>query len=987
MWMKSLGTLILLCVWIASLTAQALDYRQGELIICLHPGTQIDRVLADYQLVNGKRSKMEIARCLSPTGNIWKITFDHNTLDHHKLIHALKEGPLVQVVQLNHFVKKRSRLPNDPFLDRQWQWFNVGARNPMDLSNLAKAWDITTGGLTATGDTIVVASIDVGVNYMHHDLSANIWYNTHEVPGNRIDDDNNGYIDDYRGWNLLFENDNIEPELFAGNIPEEHGTEILGTIGARGNNGSGVTGINWTVKMMNVYFNRDLNEADMIGAYGYILEQRKLYNETQGQRGAFVVATNLSWGDEDLTPDETPIWCTIYDMLGEVGILNAAATANDLLDIDDIKDVPTSCPSEYLISVTATDVDDQRTFAAYGKNDIDLAAPGQLIYTTKVNEYGFATGTSYASSIVAGSIALLYSTPCSDLANIAMTNPSDAALIARDLILDHVDTLSALSEDVKTGGRLNVFKSLSATLEECNACIAPFDVVATVELDSVILTWSLSDSVTTTSLEFRTFGDTVWSEIDSVTSPYKFTDLEECTAFELRLTGTCIDGSNATSNPTIFTTLLCCDPPQNAVVTGGDGSIVVSWEAVLGAEAYELRFAPIDSVTWDTVTNITATTLTLDSLLPCTNYGIQLRTICTGNMKEFGDTLTFLTNGCGPCLDTTYCELDIQPFGAEWIDRFSLLEIDNASGYNEGYGDFTGSIHTTTLKTDNAYELTFWPGFANDSLAEHYFAWIDYNQNGDFDDEGEMVFSTEEATADSMVVGKFKVPSTAAEGVTRLRIMMLFEPIDTVRGCGTVVDLGEAEDYCVNIVFDSLLCPQPTGIDTMNFAGTSTDIVWERVDSAIAYTIRYRKVGDDEWEEMADTATHYNLAELEECSDYEVQVQAVCKQDTSGYTESFVFSTFCSTSTDEELVALSDFQVFPNPFSNQITMQWKSDLSLPARVILRSLDGKQILDRRVHLSSGGHGTTFYNLGNLTPGVYLLALESTQGQVVRKLIKQ
>ena len=81
--------------------------------------------------------------------------------------------------------------------------------------------------------------------------------------------------------------------------------------------------------------------------------------------------------------------------------------------------------------------------------------------------------------------------------------------------------------------------------------------------------------------------------------------------------------------------------------------------------------------------------------------------------------------------------------------------------------------------------------------------------------------------------------------------MLLFDPVDDlVSGCATAIDLGEVEDYCVEIIVDSLLCPLPVGLDTMDYQGTSTLVVWEEVDSAIAYVIRHRKVGDDEWMEV-----------------------------------------------------------------------------------------------------------------------------------------
>ncbi|MCB0687843.1 MAG: S8 family serine peptidase, partial [Saprospiraceae bacterium] len=405
--------------WVQILNGQAMDHKQGEVILCLHPQTSLAAITQRHALMENVPTDFVLDRCLNQHMNIWKAQFDYTKINERRLLDQLNQDPEIVVAQLNHFLKQRSNIPNDPKVESQWQWFNIGAYD---------AWTFTTGGITQSGDTIVVAVLDVGVYDRHEDLIGNIWTNKNEIPHNGIDDDENGYVDDYRGWNVLYANDSIDPEIFSGDVQETHGTEILGVIGADGNNGIGVSGINWNVKMMNVYINSDLNEADIIAAYGYVLDQRKLYNESGGQKGAYVVATNLSYGDEDLNPSETPIWCAVYDSLGEQGILNCTATANTSIDIDSIMDVPTSCASPYMISVTATNSDDVRSFAAYGKNDIDIAAPGSQLLTTSIPDYDYVTGTSFASPMVAGAIALLYSAPCGDLAALSHTSPAEAAL-------------------------------------------------------------------------------------------------------------------------------------------------------------------------------------------------------------------------------------------------------------------------------------------------------------------------------------------------------------------------------------------------------------------------------------------------------------------------------------------------------------------------------------------------------------------------------
>lgn len=987
---RLLPLIILSALFSIDLTGQQLGHKQGEVILCFHPNTDPDLLAQRHARMDNVATNFRLTSCLSDHMNIWKGTFDYTQIHEGDFLDMLHQDSEVVVAQLNHFIKRRNLVPNDPMLQEQWQWINQGERGIADADiDAEEAWSISTGGVTQLGDTIVVAIIDVGVDYMHEDLGANIWMNRHEIAGNRIDDDGNGYVDDVRGWNVLLENDNIEPELFGGGVPETHGTEILGIAGAVGNNGIGVTGINWNVKLMNVFFNSDLNEADMIGAYGYVLAQRKLYNETNGQLGAFVVATNLSYGDEDLDPEDTPIWCAVYDSLGSQGIISCTATANTSINVDSIRDVPTSCSSDYMIAVTATNQSDDRTFAAFGKNDIDLAAPGSQVFTTAIPGYDFVTGTSYASPMVAGAIGLLYSSPCGDLASLAKIDPAGAALKAKALILEQVDKIATLTDEMTSGGRLNIYNALNQTLLECQSCIAPFEIVATMtdETDSVIISWQLADSAVKADFSWRLLGDTTWMGIDSAISPLMLSSLTFCETYEYFLEATCLDGTTAASNILSFTTSGCCVPVTDITsVEKTDSSMVVSWQGSSMDAGYLLIYAADqDTIQWDTLAFPQGVMMAnLIDLSSCTEYLLLVQTICAGSGLEISDTVTIRTLGCGPCLDSVYCALTVNAVGDEWIERVTLHTIDVTSGYDDGYGDYTGN--STQLKQGNSYTLSVTPGFASDTLEEHYFAWIDFNQNGVFDEEEEQVFASDTAIS-STLIASITIPDDAPLGLTRLRVMMLFDPIeDVVSGCNTQIDLGEAEDYCVEIIIDSLLCPKPVGLDTMDLQAGSTVIVWERVDSSIAYVIRHRKVGEDEWMEMVDTTNLFPLMELEDCQDYEVQIQAVCPRDTSGYTESFVFQSFCSTSTDEISLNIQT-SIFPNPFDRQLSLLIDSEESREAEIQLLQLNGQVISRRKVQILPGHQTIDLSEASSLPSGMYLMTLQTRDGKMVRKVVRQ
>lgn len=428
------------------------NYVPGEVLV------KLEKQYTGKSLVNDfRKSKTQLNTpvLVSKFLNIWKFSFDHKSLRMKDVLHNIALHKNAEIVQVNHIIKKRATTPNDTNYDRQWQYFQS---NDKDI-DADEAWDITTGGTTANGHEIVVAVIDDGIQFDHPDMKDNIWMNTQEIAGNNIDDDGNGYVDDVRGWNTATNNDNV------GDLG--HGTPVSGIIGATGNNNTGVAGVNWNVKVMAIDGGTGVEE-EVIRAYSYILDNRKLYNDTNGAKGAFVVATNASWGVDFGQPADAPLWCELYDTLGQNGILNAGATINDDQNVDVVGDLPTACPSDFLITVTNMNQNDEKVrFAGYGKTTIDLGAHGDNAYTiTSGSGYGGFGGTSGATPHVTGAIALLYAAPNASFAELAISNPEQAARKVRGYILDNVDPNNSIENITTTGGRLNLFKSLQALMND-----------------------------------------------------------------------------------------------------------------------------------------------------------------------------------------------------------------------------------------------------------------------------------------------------------------------------------------------------------------------------------------------------------------------------------------------------------------------------------------------------------------------------------------
>ena len=495
--------------------AQEPDYISGELIIQFKEKISIDSFEQSYADI-----EMESIRLLSDRMNIWWVKYNSEENGDAGVRFSISKVSRVNIVQFNHQVTLRESFdefatqfaifPNDPMFNQQWALHNTGQTGgtPDADMDAPEAWDIATGGVTALGDSIVVAIVDGGCQLNHPDL--NYWYNWNEIPGNSIDDDGNGYIDDFRGWNAY----NNTP-----NVPSDgHGTHVSGISGAKGNNNLGVSGINWNVKIMPIAGSSS-NEATVVAAYAYALELRAQYNETNGALGAFVVATNSSFGVDYGQPANYPIWCAMYDSLGVQGILSCGATANLNINIDLMGDIPTACPSDYMIAVTNTTHNDvKNSGAAYGLTTIDLGAPGTSILSTyPTSNYSTSTGTSMATPMVTGAIALMYAAADLSRINFYKSDLPAGTIMFRDVLLNSVDSISALQGITVTGGRLNVFNAAV----EISTPIVPVELVSfnyNLDNGSVMLNWITATEMNNRGFEILRFEqtDNDWTAIGFV---------------------------------------------------------------------------------------------------------------------------------------------------------------------------------------------------------------------------------------------------------------------------------------------------------------------------------------------------------------------------------------------------------------------------------------------------------------------------------------
>jgi len=453
------------------------NYVPGEIIIMADRNADWKTLERDFRAIN-----LRLKEIVVPDLNILLYEYEYASMQPLTVLEKVRKHRAVVIAQFNHYVQQRSAageiglqlvpvFPNDTRFSEQWSLHNTGQNGGQPDADIdaPEAWNITTGGVTAQGDSIIVAVVDGGFYLTHQDLR--FWRNWEEIPGNNIDDDNNGYIDDVNGWNAYNNNGNI-----TGNT---HGSHVSGIAGAIGNNNNGIAGVNWGIKIMAVMGSSG-TEAVVLRAYGYVLKQRKIYNQTNGAHGAFVVSSNSSFGVDYGQPSQYPLWCAFYDSLGAAGILNACATANLNINVDIVGDIPTACPSPFMVSVTnTTNQDLKNPGAAYGPTTIDLGAPGTTILstTTSPNNYGNLTGTSMATPHVAGAFALMFAAASSSLIQAYKNDPDSIALVFKEKMLQGVDSIPALQGITVSGGRLNVYKAIlliqSLTAAENNSGDVP----------------------------------------------------------------------------------------------------------------------------------------------------------------------------------------------------------------------------------------------------------------------------------------------------------------------------------------------------------------------------------------------------------------------------------------------------------------------------------------------------------------------------------
>ena len=346
----------------------------------------------------------------STLSNTYRYIFPENK-DIKQLIDEYEMDPNVEYAEPNYYCYLEE-IPNDPSFNLQW---SLDQQNDCDI-DAPEAWDIETGD-----KNVVIAILDTGVEVNHSDLESNIWTNNDEIPDNGIDDDQNGFIDDVHGWDFAYGRNNVWDN-------NGHGTHCAGIAGAIGNNDNGIAGICWNCTIMPV------RVLPGFGMPFHLLVEGVNYAI---DNGADILSMSIGVYGYSKTLDD------LFEYADQQGVVVVAAAGND------DKDEP-HYPSSYkkIISVAATDQNDNRAdFSNYG-TDVDISAPGVKIYSTKRYQgYCTKSGTSMSAPHVAGAAGLLIS-----------KYPDITPEIVKTMLYNSVDEIDT---DESIGhGRLNIYNAL-----------------------------------------------------------------------------------------------------------------------------------------------------------------------------------------------------------------------------------------------------------------------------------------------------------------------------------------------------------------------------------------------------------------------------------------------------------------------------------------------------------------------------------------------
>lgn len=569
----------------------------------------------------------------------------------------------------------------------------------------------------------------------------------------------------------------------------------------------------------------------------------------------------------------------------------------------------------------------------------DITGNGTGVYSTYESSntaYNSITGTSMASPNVAGSLLLLQEhannvfgnyIKAATLKGIVLHTADDAGITGPDAVWGWGLMNTKRAAETMTGAgdiskieelTLNNGQSYSVTVESDGtspllASISWTDQggtanTGTTNLSTPVLVNDLDIRVTknsTTYSPYRLTGVNSNSKGDNNVDPFERVDINNASgSYTITVThkGSLAGGSQDFSLVVtgVSGAPVVCDattPTSFSASNVGSNSVDLNWDAVSGT-TYDVRYRVSGTSSW-TTESTSSSSITLSGLSSTTQYEAQVRSKCSdGTTSAYSSSVSFTTTE----VQLVYCDSNGNNVSDEYIGRVQLGSIDNSSGAaSSGYADFTSQ--SSDLGKGDAATITVTPEWTGTVYNEGYSVWIDYNQDGDFSDAGEQVW-TQSATSNTPVSGIFTVPSGALSGNTTMRVSMKYNGVPTA--CESF-SYGEVEDYTVNITTGSPeVCTVPSSLSVSSIGENTATLSWSSESAANDYTVRIRENGTSSWSTLSASSNSTGVSGLTADTQYEWQVRSNCSSSSSNYSSSDLFTTdapvavtYCDASGDD----------------------------------------------------------------------------------------
>eukprot|EP01029_Cantina_marsupialis_P024669 TRINITY_DN6398_c0_g2_i1.p1 TRINITY_DN6398_c0_g2~~TRINITY_DN6398_c0_g2_i1.p1 ORF type:complete len:1210 (-),score=31.22 TRINITY_DN6398_c0_g2_i1:253-3882(-) len=802
---------------------------------------------------------------------------------------------------------------NDPRFGDQWHYHNTGQNNGTagaDIS-LLDAWQIETGN-----PDVIVAIEDGGIDFDHVDLAANMWVNTGEIPGNGVDDDNNGYVDDVYGYNFADDTG----EIYVG----DHGTHVAGTVAAVNNNGIGVSGVaggsgnNDGVKLMscNVFGSTNGGFAE---AYTYAADN-----------GAVISQNSWSYS-----------WPYVYDQAVLDGIDYFIANAGGpgapmdggivIFSAGNSDRDSRYYPAYYssVMAVAATNKNDEKSYYSNYGSWVDIAAPGgeaetsnsdptQVLSTKKDNTYGLFQGTSMAAPHVSGVAALIVSKYAGNITSTEVWNKLvDNA--------DNIDNINGPYAGKLGSGRVNAYKALT----DDDLPAIPSGLTATnVGQTSFTVEWNSVGGASSYDLQIREQGGS-WQTFNTTGASYNYSSASAETTYEFRVRANNDVGSSSYSAIASVTTdaaPTAPDAPTNLAASDiTENSMTISWDVVGDADSYDLQVKVSTASTWTMVENLTTNTYDYTSLNPETSYDFRVRAENSVGPGPYSavESATTLAAPTPPATPTgltassiTHNSMTISWNAVDDADDYDLQVKASSSSTWATIEDLTvASYEYTGLAASTSYDFRVRasnaagassystdqsattleepsvpdvPANVNASNLTYNSFTISWDAVIDADDYDLQVRESG-GSWQSFNTGSTSYDYTSASENTTYEYRVR---ANNEVGSGNYSEIG-------TLTTEPLPVPgTPTGLSASNISSSSFSLSWDAMEFANNYDVQIREQGES-WELYSTSSTSFDYTSALAETTYEFQVRASNDSGDSEFTSIQSLTTLGESPTPE----------------------------------------------------------------------------------------